>query len=44
MQLQTLQTLGKLKGLLSGEAVGDSPTNNTTTQEYRHHVLDKRSK
>jgi cleavage and polyadenylation specificity factor subunit 1 len=29
---------------LSGEAVGDSPTNNTTTQEYRHHVLDKRSK
>jgi hypothetical protein len=39
MQLQILQTLGKLKQLLSSEVVGDSPTGKNATQEYRLHVL-----
>jgi hypothetical protein len=44
MQLQILQTLGKLKQVLSSEAVDDSPTGNNATQVYRLHVLDKRSR
>jgi hypothetical protein len=43
MQLQILETLGKLKLLLSSEAVVDSPTGKNATQEYRLHVLVKGS-
>jgi hypothetical protein len=44
MQLQILQTLRKLKQVLSSEAVGDSPTGNNATQEYGLHVLVKGSR
>jgi hypothetical protein len=43
MQLQILRTFGKLRGLPSWVALGDSTTDTTTMQKYHHPVLDKRS-